>query len=68
MICGVLCSMVLNDTSTMIVNNMWVPKSEKNWNELDKKLAQLNIKIINILYCALDYNEFNRISIYLSIN
>ena len=54
-------------TSTMIVNNMRVPKSEKDWNELDKKLAQLNANAINILYYALDYNKFNRISICLSV-
>ena len=38
-------------------------KSENEWDEVDKKMAQLNVKVMNILYCALDVNEFNRISV-----
>ena len=37
-------------------------KPEKEWDEVDKKLAQLNAKAMNVLYCVLDANEFNRIS------
>ena len=37
-------------------------KSEADWDDHDKKMAQLNTKVVNILYCALDVNEFNRIS------
>ena len=48
----------------MIVNNMCVPKSEKNWNANDKMIAQLNAKAINVLYCSLNVYEFNRISTY----
>ena len=56
-------SVIFNDphTTIMIVNNMCVPKIEKDQNELDKKLAQLNAKAINIFYCSLDMHEFNRI-------
>ena len=41
---------------------MSLPKSESEWDELDKKMAQLSAKAMNILYYALDTNEFNRIS------
>ena len=37
-------------------------KPEKEWDEVDKKLAQLNAKAMNVLYCALDVSEFNHIS------
>ena len=39
-----------------------VPKKEEEWNEDDFKLLQLNFKAMNLLYSALDTNEFNRIS------
>ena len=54
-------------TSTIIVDSVSISKSEKDWDEYDKKQAQLNAKVMNILYCTLDVNKFNRISIYLSI-
>ena len=56
-------SIILNDphTPTMIVNNMCMPKSKKDWNANDKRMAQLNAKAINIFYCSLDVYEFNRI-------
>ena len=38
-------------------------KSEADWDEHDKKMAQLNARVVNIPYCALDVNEFNRIFI-----
>ena len=41
-------------------------KSEKEWDKVDKKMAQLNAKSMNILYCALDANEFNHISTCMS--
>ena len=34
-----------------------------HWNDLEKKMFSLNTKAMNALYCALDKNEFNRISI-----
>ena len=56
-------SVIINEpyTPTVIVDGTKKPKSEKAWDEQDKKLAQLNVKIMNILYCALDANDFNLI-------
>ena len=39
-----------------------IPKTESEWNEDDLKMMQSNYKIMNILYCALEPNEYNRIS------
>ena len=57
-------NVILNGPHTpiIIVNNMYVPKFEKDWNVNDKKMAQLNAKAINIIYCSLDMHKFNRIS------
>ena len=49
-------------TPTKIIDGEESTKPEKKWDEVDKKLAQLNAKAMNVLYCALDANEFNRIS------
>ena len=49
-------------TLTMIVDGMFIPKFKKDWDKYDKKQTQLNAKAMNVLYCALDANEFNRIS------
>ena len=49
-------------TPTKIIDGEESTKPEKEWDEVDKKLAQLNAKAMNVLYCALDANEFNRIS------
>ena len=35
-----------------------------DWNELEKKTFALNAKAMNALFCALDKNEFNRVSVY----
>ena len=48
---------------THTINNLVTLKPERDWDENDKKLAQLNAKGMNILYCSLDANEFNRISV-----
>ena len=40
-------------------NGVMVPKPKQEWNELDKKKVQLNVKSIYILHCAIDRNEFN---------
>ena len=37
-------------------------KPEADWNEADHKLVSLNAKAMNVLYCALDANEFNHVS------
>ena len=34
-----------------------------DWNDLEKKAFTLNAKAMNALFCALDKNEFNRVSI-----
>ena len=47
---------------THTINNIVTLKSKLDQDENDKKMAQLNAKAINILYYALDVNEFNRIS------
>ena len=39
-----------------------VPKLRSKWSELKVKKVQVNFKAINTLHCALNPNEFNRIS------
>ena len=45
------------------INGMDVPKPEEDWDDHDMKMGELNAKAMNLLYYALDSNEFNRISI-----
>ena len=40
---------------------MIVPKPKQEWDGLDKKKVQLNAKVIYILNCTIDRNEFNRV-------
>ena len=47
---------------TKRVERVDVPKPEAEWDEDDVKMLQSNAKAMNVLYCALDPNEFNRIS------
>ncbi|KAL6334312.1 hypothetical protein AAG906_014713 [Vitis piasezkii] len=42
-------------------NGVMVPKLKHEWDELDRKKVQLNVKAVFILHCAIDRNEFNRI-------
>ena len=49
-------------TPTIVVNGMTLPKLKKDKDEYDKRMAQLNTKAINVLYCFLDVHKFNRIS------
>ena len=35
-----------------------------DWNDLEKKTFSLNAEAMNALFCVLDKNEFNRVSIY----
>ena len=44
-----------------LVNNVSIPKPESEWDEYDERMAQLNAKAMNLLYCALSASEFNRI-------
>ena len=59
-----LWSTILNGphTPTVIINGISTLKLEKDWDDNDKKLVKLNAKAMNVIYCALDANEFNRIS------
>ena len=45
------------------VNGIDIPKPEEDWDDNDMRMEELNAKVMNILYCALDSTEFNRISI-----
>ena len=45
-----------------IVNNAEIEKEIEEYNEIDKKLIKMNANAMNILYCGLDPNEYNRIS------
>ena len=57
-------SIIVNEshTPTKLIDGVSLPKSKSEWDEFDKKIAQLNAKAMNVLYCALDTNEFNYIS------
>ena len=46
-----------------MVNGIQTPKPIQEYNEDDKSLASTNAKAINIIYCALEKNNFNHISI-----
>ena len=39
-----------------------------DWNNLEKNTFSLNTKSMNALFCALNKNEFNQVSIYEMIN
>ena len=54
-------------TSTKIINNVPILKAESEQVKNDERMAQLNAKAMNLLYYALDTNEFNRISSCISI-
>ncbi|XP_057496707.1 uncharacterized protein LOC130781518, partial [Actinidia eriantha] len=47
---------------TKITESGEVTKPQKEWTTVDTKDVQNNAKAIHTLYCALDVNEFNRIS------
>ena len=59
-----LWSVIINGshTPTKLVNNVPIPKLESEWDEEDERKIQLNAKAMNLLYCALNASEFNRIS------
>ena len=44
-----------------IVNNVSIPKPKNEWDEYDERMAKLNAKAMNLLYCALSASEFNQI-------
>ena len=48
---------------TINVDGVDIPKPEEDWDDQEMKKGELNAKAMNLLYCALDPNEFNQISI-----
>jgi len=61
----IICNGPLIPVKTIIDDKnveMTIPKEPSEFEGVDKKKMQLNAKAINVLYCALDPNEFNRIS------
>ena len=53
-------------TPIITIDGVSIFNLEKDWDEYDKKQAQLNAKAMNVLYYTLDINEFNRTSTYSS--
>ena len=47
---------------TITVGDTEIPKPKDRWDANDKRLKTTNAKAMNVLICALDKNEFNRIS------
>ena len=47
---------------TINVDGVDIPKPEEDWDDQEMKKGELNAKAMNLLYCALDPNEFNQIS------
>ena len=51
------------DLWNIVENDFQLPSKPMNeWSDLEKKYFSLNAKAMNALFCALDKNEFNRIS------
>ncbi|XP_028070162.1 uncharacterized protein LOC114272640 [Camellia sinensis] len=46
---------------TKTIDGLLVPKLESEWTSADYKYIQSNAKAVNMLYCALDATELNRI-------
>ena len=59
-----LWSIIVNGSRipTHSINNLVTLKPENEWDDNDRRMAQLNAKAINVLYCVLSVNEFNRVS------
>ena len=55
--------MIINDphVPSKIVNNVSIPKPKNEWDEYDERMAQLNTKAMNLLYCPLSASEFIQI-------
>ena len=47
---------------THSLNNLVTLKLENEQDDNDRRMAQLNAKAVNALYCALSVSKFNRIS------
>jgi len=52
---------------SIVVNGIFIPKLEEDWDENDIKQSEINAKVMNLLYYALDPSEFNKISTCTSI-
>ena len=46
---------------TKLVDGVMVPKPKQEWNELDRRNFQLNVKVVFTLQCVMDRNEYDRI-------
>ena len=46
---------------TKLNNRVIVSKPRQEWDELDKRKAQINIKVVYFLYCAIDRNKYNHV-------
>ena len=52
------------DLWNIVENGFQLPSKPMNeWSDLEKKYFSLNAKAMNALFCALDKNEFNRVSL-----
>jgi len=51
---------------SVVVNGVSIPKLEMDWDENDIKQFEINAKVMNLFYYALDHSEFNRISTCMS--
>jgi hypothetical protein len=47
---------------TKLEGDIMIAKDEMEWTNEEVKRVQINCKAINMLHCALDANEFNRVS------
>ena len=54
-------------TPTKRVDGIDIPKDEEEWDDHDMKLVEINAQAMNLLYCAFDSTEFNRISTCTSV-
>ena len=46
---------------TKLVDGVLVPKPKQEWNELNRRNFQLNVKVVFTLQGTMDRNEYNRI-------
>ena len=51
---------------SQLVDGVMVPKPKQEWDERDRRIFQLNAKVIYTLQCVMDRNEYNRICQYKS--
>ena len=49
---------------TVIVEGEEKPKPKDTWTAQERAKFILNAKVMNLFFCALDRNEFNRVSTY----